>query len=776
LKPANVKLTPDGKVKVLDFGLAKAIEGTGPSSTPDVSHSPTMTRQGTEAGMIMGTAAYMSPEQARGKPVDKRADIWSFGVVLYEMLSGRRLFEGETVSDVLTAVLTKEPDWTSLPSGLPDAARRALTRCLVREPKNRLRDLGEIRLAFDGAWIRAEAAIGAALAPTPSGPRPTSGQIASAAGALFAGVLLGAGLMLSRGSRVKAIDAPTHVAVMLPSDTRLALGRGSAVALSPDGRKVAYTAVSEERTRLYLHHLDRATPATLDGTDGATNPFFSPDGQWIGFFADGRLKKVALSGGAPVPTTDALNPRGEAWGPDDVIYLAPGNAGAILRLSARDGSKREPATTLAPGEASHRWPALYADGRGLLYSVWNNTGWEGSKIAARTPRGETKVVVGAGGGFAKVVRAEGDRRSYLVYAREDGLLVAPFDEALAETTGPAVPLVDGLVTNQSGGAHFDLSANGTLAYAPGVNAETDRALAWVSHDGKPTPLPGGRLSSRFWALSKDGRRIARHVMGGAHAIWVDDLETRAHERVVLGDRVEGGIVMYPRWVGASNAIVYAQGAPVSNLVYNMPGKGGPVQLTRSDMNQVPMDTTADGRTLLYREFAEGTAADLWTLTLPAPGASVPEPVKGTPFLRSAASESDARFSPDGRFVAFAGNASGRFEVYVAPFPSGEPALQISTDGGYQPRWSPDGKEIFFRNDRTWMMSAAFSPEGVAPRAGTPRVLFDASMYEMDFSVAPDGKRFLMMPLLPTEGDATEVRLILNVVAEIRKRMGERERR
>jgi Tol biopolymer transport system component len=404
--------------------------------------------------------------------------------------------------------------------------------------------------------------------------------------------------------------------------------------------------------------------------------------------------------------------------------------------------------------------------------VWNNAGWEGSKIVARMPDGATKEVVGAGGGFPKVVSDQGARRSYLVYARADGLLAVPFDEKRAETTGPAVPLVDGLVTNLSGGAHFDISATGTLAYAPGVNAESDRSLAWVSRDGSKTPVHGAHLSSRFWALSTDGRRIVRHVAGGAPAIWVDDIDTGAQERVVFGDRVEGGTVYYPRWVGSSSAIVYAQGAPVGNLVYNGLGKGGPVQLTRNSRDQTPMDTTRDGRTLLYRESGERTASDLWTLTLPPPGASVPEPVKGTPFLQSPASESDGRFSPDGHFVVFAGNASGRFEVYVAPFPSGEPILQISTDGGYQPRWSPDGQEIFFRNDRTWMMSATFSAEGGAPRSGKPRVLFDASMYEMDFSVAPDGKRFLMMPLLPTEGDATEVRLILNVVAEIRRRMGE----
>ncbi|HQZ15994.1 MAG TPA: protein kinase [Vicinamibacteria bacterium] len=773
LKPANIKVTPDGKVKVLDFGLAKAFEGGGSAASvnPEIADSPTVSRHATEAGLILGTAAYMSPEQARGKAVDKRADIWSFGVVVFEMLTGERLFAGETVTDVLAAVLTREPDWKTLPAATPDALLRIVQRCLVRDPRRRLRDLGEVRLALDerGGGARVSSPTREAAAATPRLSR--SGLAWFAAGILVAA--LAAVLVAGRRAAVPTSDEPTYVSMNLPPATRLAFGRGSAVALSPDGRRLAYTGASAEKTRLYLQSLDRSAAEVLPGTDGASNPFFSPDGQWIGFFADDKLKKVSLKGGAPVEVADVRNPRGEAWGPDDSIYLAVDNASGITRLSARDGSRREAATSRAPGEASHRWPALLPSEGGFLYAVWNNTAWDGSKIMARG-KNQTgpREVVSAGGGYPRVLRDPARGRTYLIYARADGLLVAPFDEARLEVTGPAVPLVDGMVTNLSGGAHYDLSASGTLAYAPGANTDRDRSLAWVARDGAATPLPSTHGAARFWSLSKDGRKVARHTVGGERAIWIDDLETGNHQRAVVGERVGGGLFTFPIWAFDQGALVYSQGAPAPNLILHRLGaSGGPAQLTRSERPQYAMSVSSDGRTLLYQEFGDTTASDLWTLPLPSPKSDLPAPVKGTPFLNSAASEVDGRISPDGRFVAYVSNDTGRFEIYVVSFPSGTERIQVSSDGGFRPEWAPQGNEILFRSPGGWLMSATFQGDG-APRAGKPRILFDASKYENVYSVSPDGKRFLMMPLLPMEGDATEVRLILNVQAEIRRRIPE----
>ena len=792
LKPGNVKVTPDGKVKVLDFGLAKALETTATTSGSGrvaelaqarsaelVEASPTMSRLSTEAGMIMGTAAYMSPEQARGKTVDKRADIWSFGVVFFELLTGKRLFTGETVTDVLAAVLTHEPDWSALPEGTPEAARRLVQHCLVRDPRRRLRDLGDARLALDeGARVetgvpvsvsRSNPALAAVPAATPRGMAIRW----FLAGVAIAAVASGA-FVATRRPPNSTSDAPIHVAVNLPPGTRLALGRGSSVALSPDGTRLAYTGVSGGKTRLYLQALDKSSPEALTGTDGASNPFFSPDGQWIGFFADDKLKKVSLKGGAPVDIASAPNPRGEAWGPDDSIYAVLDNAAGIARLSARDGSRREPATTLAAGEASHRWPSLFNNGSGLLYSIWNNTGWDGSKIMARKAGSDAaRELVAAGGGYARVLRDPARARSYLIYARSEGLLVAPFDEASAEITGAAVPLVEGMVTNLSGGAHFAISPSGTLAYAPGSNAEPDRSLAWVTREGTATALPSTYGASRFWSLSADGRKLVRHAVGGERGIWIDDLETGSHQRAVVSEDMGARMFSYPLWLTDQSGFVYSQGAPAPNLVYQHVGsQAGPIQLTKSDRPQYAVSVSPDGKTLLYEENGAATASDLWTLALPSPNGAVPAAVRGgTPLVQGPASEVAGRFSPDGRYIAYVANDTGRFEAYVTSFPSAKERIQISTDGAFRPEWTPGGAEIVFRSPGGWMMSVTFNGAD-GPRAGKPRALFDASKYETSYSVSPDGKRFLMMPLLPTEGDATEVRLILNVLAEIRRRIPE----
>jgi len=404
--------------------------------------------------------------------------------------------------------------------------------------------------------------------------------------------------------------------------------------------------------------------------------------------------------------------------------------------------------------------------------MWNNTGWDGSKIMARRA-GESAAteLVAAGGGYARVLRDPTFARSYLIYARSEGLLVAPFDETRAEITGAAVPLVEGMVTNLSGGAHFAISPSGTLAYAPGSNLERDRTLVWVTPEGTTSPVPSTYGASRFWSLSPDGGKLVRHTVHGDRGIWIDDLESGSHQRAVLGEDA-GGAFSYPIWLKDQGGFVYSQGAPAPNLVYQRLGsRTGPVQLTKSNRPQYAMSVSPDSRTLLYEENGADTASDLWALPLPSPDSDVPAAVQGTPFVQTPASEVSARFSPDGRHVAYVANDTGRFEAYVTSFPSGKERVQISTDGAFRPEWMPGGGEIVFRSPGGWLMSVTFNGAD-GPRAGKPRPLFDASKYETSYSVSPDGKRFLMMPLLPTEGDATEVRLILNVLAEIRRRIPE----
>ncbi len=754
LKPANVKLTPDGKVKVLDFGLAKAYTSEASDArSSELSHSPTLTRQGTEAGMILGTAAYMSPEQARGKPVDKRADIWAFGSLVYEMLVGKPAFAGETTTDILAAVVQNEPDWSRLPEPLPAGIVLLLRRCLQKQAKDRLRDIGDARFEID---------------PRASAIPATGGRTGSPARgrAFFFGIgaVVAAGALLLPRALWPAPEAPAmpvRAIVSLPPDTTLALGRGSAVAVSPDGRRLAFTGRAKGKVQLYVRPLDRFESQPIAGTDGAANPFFSPDGQWVGFFADGKLKKVSLDGGAPVVVTDARTPRGEAWGDGNSILLTPSNNTSIMRVSALGGGKLEPVTALAAGEMSHRWPRLLPDGKAVLYSIWNDAGWEPARIAVKRLDGdgsEPKLLVPGGGGYARYIRDGARRRGYLVYARSEGILAAPFDESRLEVTGQAVPVVDGVLTNLSGGAHFDLSAGGTLAYVPGTTGESERDLSWVALDGQATPALRIHGMSRFWTLSPDGTRVARNnTAGPSRDVWIDSLANGARTRVTHADDN-----FSPIWSADGNWVAFARGIPFAKMIRRKTdGSEVEEQLSASSNYQQPSSFSPDGTALLYSEFDPAAGSDIWVLTLPA---------AARPFVKTNFSEGNASFSPDGRWVAYQSNESGRFEIYVRPYPEGIRKFQVSTEGGVSaPLWSPSGREIFYRATSGVMMAASVE---TAPdfRTGTPRALFDGTGYEPTFGVSPDGRRLLMMPLIATESAASEVHLVLNFQAELRQRV------
>ncbi|MGH9202998.1 MAG: protein kinase domain-containing protein, partial [Vicinamibacterales bacterium] len=404
LKPANVKIRRDGMVKVLDFGLAKAISGSsGSSGSPGSADSPTITSPAvTEAGIILGTAAYMSPEQARGQVVDKRTDIWAFGVVLFEMLTGRRLFDGGTVSDSLAAVLTREPDWSQLPSTTPSRIVELIRRCLRKDPTRRLRDVGDAVVEIDDALTSPAASAVALDRPR----RPQSSSVVPWGLAALMAVVAGVSIWIasSRGEQPNT-RTPARVAITLPPTATMFLGRGSSVAVSPDGQRVVFTATIEQRTQLYVRSLDRMEVTALPGTNGATDPFFSPDGQWVGFAADGKLKKVNLQGRTVVTVTDAPNIRGEAWGPDDTILLTPTNSTGLWRVPA-SGGKAEALTKVKEGELSHRWPQFVPGGKAVVFTIWNDTGFEGGRIAVqRFDNSEHRELV-QGGGYGRIVQVD----------------------------------------------------------------------------------------------------------------------------------------------------------------------------------------------------------------------------------------------------------------------------------------------------------------------------------------------------------------------------------
>ena len=557
LKPANVKITPEGSVKILDFGLAKALN-PAPAAT-NLANSPTLSVAGTGAGVLLGTAAYMAPEQARGQAVDRRADNWSFGCVLYEMLSGRAPFPGATLTDIFASVLTSEPRWDALPAGTPKRIEALLRRCLRKDPRERLRDVGDARIEIEEVLK--------APSSSPDEPRPPKGLprarrwlAAGLAGAVLGAAAVGLVTSLWRTPPPSA-RVPTRLSATSPAKIPLVLGRGSAVTISPDGRTIVFVAGAEGRTALYVRSLEQFDSTALPGTDGAANPFFSPDGQWVGFFAGGKLKKVALTGGQPVTVCDAPSARGEAWSRDDMIFLTPSSASGVWRVAAA-GGKPEEVTKRQEAEFSHRWPQVTPDGRGLIFTVWNDTGFDGARIVAQSlVTGERRQLV-AGGSYARLLLAEAPARTgYLVYARASGLVAATFDAERLQLTGPPVPILDGVVTNLSGGAHFSLSNDGALAYIAGGLTESERHVATVDRSGAARPLATIRGMSLFFQMSQDGKRLARSNPSGPNRdIWVHDLERSTATRLTYRDNSS-----YPIWTPDGTRVVFSSGLPDPNL-------------------------------------------------------------------------------------------------------------------------------------------------------------------------------------------------------------------
>jgi eukaryotic-like serine/threonine-protein kinase len=769
-KPANVKVRPDGTVKVLDFGLAKAFAPGGDSAVA-LANSPTMLAAGkTELGIILGTAAYMSPEQARGWAVDKRADIWAFGCVLFQMLTGVQPFAGESTTDILAEVVQREPDWSLLPADVPPAIRALLRRTLQKNPRDRLRDIGDARLELASAATTASVASGGVSAP-PLAAAPAAARFGAWPIALIAfttGALVAALALLLGPARRPTADVTraevVRTFVTLPADTTIALGRGSSVALSPDARHVAYVGRIDKTVRLYLRALDRFESVPLAGTEDASNPFFSPDGRWVGFFAAGKLMKVSLDGGAPVTIADARTPRGEAWLADDSILLTPANNVGLARVPSVGGTP-EAFSTLAAGEMSHRWPKAISSGSAVLFSIWNDTGWEPSRIAVqRVGEREHRVLVESGG-YPRPVQDPTTGRQYLLYARSEGLLAAPFDADRLMITGPPVPIVDSVITNLSGGAHFDVAA-GTLAYVPGTIGEVDRDLSWVTLDGQATPARRIPRMGQYFALSPDGTRILRNNTIGTRDVWIEDLARGVSTRVTSAAENFAAV-----WSPDAQWIAFARGAPIRNLYRRTLSAGAlDERLTTSPNWQEPASISPDGSKLVYTEIDPVSSVDIWVLDLPRQGRSAAPSVAlpTRPFLKTNFSENKPALSKDGRWLAYQSNESGRFEVYVRSFPEGGPAHQVSADGGVYPLWSSDGR-LFYRGLNGMMMVVAGVSSGEY-QADTPRPLFDASRYDNLYGVAPDGKRLLMMNRTDVEQQPTVVSLVQNFVAELRQRV------
>ncbi len=744
LKPANIKITPDEKVKVLDFGLAKALGDESPHADP--AQSPTLSLAPTRAGTILGTAAYMSPEQARGRPIDKRADIWAFGCVLYELLSGRRAFAGESISDILAAVLRAEPDWNALPPETPPQIRGLLRRCLEKDPHARIRDIGDARFELQDH------------APT-SIPHPPSRAVLWTACAVLAGAFA-AGVAVWKLRPATSGEARTRSAVTLPAGQALetSMGNASAVALSPDGSRLVYLGRTGATVQLYLRPIDQFEAKPIAGTEDAYGPFFSPDGQWLGFFAAGKLKKVALAGGPATTLAEAPTPDGGSWGRDDTIVFAPDSwAQGLWRVPAA-GGKAEPLTKPDPkkSESSHGLPQHLPNGEVILFTARSGPSTENAVIEALTLKTGVRRVLTKGGSNTCYLPT-----GHLVYARGGALLAAPFDPARLALTGQALPVLEGVLTNSfSGTAHFSVGADGTLVYLPSSALHAERSLVGVDRSGVAKLLTGARRAYEDMSLSPDGRRLALTIEGPAWNIWILEIARGTLTPLTLEHDNRD-----PLWTSDSKRVAYSSFRNGRYGLYWKPadGSGPEEQLTSSEYYQGPSSWSPDGQVLAYGEAPPETQFDIWLLPLGgAPGDRKPRPLVKTKF-----DENFAAFSPDGRWLAYTSIESAHEENYVQAYPGPGARVQVSTEGGRVPVWAASGRELYYRNGDK-MMAVAIETKPTF-KAASPRVLFQGRYWfaGRDYDVSPAGDRFYFIQEGPPP---TEIRIIQNWFDDLNRRL------
>jgi len=745
LKPANVVLTSDGEAKVLDFGLAKAADPSAASASGSLSLSPTMTSAGTQAGMILGTAAYMSPEQARGKPLDRRTDLWSFGAVVYECLTGVRLFHGETVSDSLAAILRKEPDWSTLPADTPPLVRLLVRRCLARDPKKRLQDAGDARIEFEHAIEdpRGES-LGLARGETAAEAKPTGRSWLPWAIAALA--LVAAVAFAMRGDEPAApeLRAARRLLIPVPGPTEFGDSSASPPAVSPDGRFVVFGATDKGgETRLQLRPLDDFTARPLSGTEGAQYAFWSPDSRHVGFFRGGKLRRIEIASGRvqSIGGEGSSFPRGGAWNADGQIVFSPNSNTGIHLIDAAGGTAKQitvPDPEIPDG--SHRWPYFLPDGEHFLFVLWTND------PAAQEEHGGVYVASISGDDEPTRIVSDASSVAYappgnLLVMRGDNLIAIPFDADERRVSGEASVIASGVLRNRSNGhGAFAISSEGTLVYASG-QAFVPSTLNWYDRAGNKAndllePAPYGKIS-----LAPGERLAAASITGdtGDSEIWILDLDRGVRTRLVHG------LSSYtdPLWSVDDKRVLYTsldRGA-IDFCARSVDGSGEEEPILLDELDKDLFDWSPDGKYIAYWPVGSGSGtSDIWIYSLERRTSEL--------LVGGDSTYSHARFSPEMRWISYVSDDSGRPEVFVQAFDREAGVKrggrwQLSTAGGTQPHWRSDGLEVVYLDPDRRMMAVSIEAGPGGLEFGVPRELFTIDERITALDASGDHQRFLI---------------------------------
>jgi serine/threonine protein kinase/Tol biopolymer transport system component len=750
LKPSNIMLTKSG-TKLLDFGLAKL--KASPVASP-LSQVPTANDAITAQGTILGTLQYMAPEQVEGREVDARTDIFAFGVVVYEMATGKKAFEGKSSASVMAKIMESDPAPMSLLQPMtPPALDRVVKKCLRKEPEERWQNAHDI--TDELKWI-AEGSSQAGLSVAGITPaRRNWNRVMLWSATVLAGfIVVGLTVWNLRLAPSPPPRPVTRFTLSLPAGQRLVGLDTPAIALSADGTRLAYIAAQGSGVpQLYLRAMASPDARPIPGTEGAANPFFSPDGQWLGFFAGGKLKKVSVNGGAAVTLGDASNPQGASWGSQGMIAFGSETASVLVQVSDAGGTPQA-LTHLEKGETDHDWPEFLPGDKTVLFAASGDDRANGQvSIQSLATGARHNLTQGA-------THPHYAPSGQLVYAQGGNLMAVPFDLQRLAVTGAAVPVVEGVLQSTSSGAtQYSFSATGSLVYVTGAaQATQQRSLVWVSRNGAGQPLPTPLHEYLTPRLSPDGRRLA--VRRGDQ-VWLYDLSRGTQTRFTFE-----GENAAPLWTPDAKRIAFAsinEGA--SDIFWQMAdGSGGLERLITSEYLQAPSSWSPDGQLLALVRFNSNKRLEIWVLSISDRKAQL--------FLQTRFDEAAPQFSPDGRWLAYTSNESGRYEVYVQPYPGPGGKWQISTEGGMEPVWNPNGRELFYRSGDKMMAVEITTQPGFV--AGKPRMLFegqyDSNIPRANYDVSPDGQRFLMIKTNKQESAPTQINVVLNWFEELKQKV------